>query len=92
MKGKPNEKKLKRALLQRALGFYGEDISEEYETGDEGERMVKRKINRKFYPPDLSAVRELLGKVEPASAETMSDEDLERERERLLAELREELK
>jgi hypothetical protein len=82
-----NDGKLKEALLKRALGFYCEDVSEEYEAGDGGERMVKRKVNRKFYPPDLGALRELLGK-EPVMTE-MSDEELESERDRLLAELKE---
>ena len=86
-----NETDLKKAMVKRALGFYSTDTVEEYENGEEGEKLVKRKVSRKFNPPDLNALRELLGR-ESAAAADMSDEELSAEREELLARLREEIK
>jgi len=83
-----NEDRLKAALLSRALGFYGEDVNEEYNVEEDGgERMVRKKITKKYYPPDLSALNILLGKEPEISG--MSDGELEAERERLINELRE---
>ncbi|MDR1093529.1 MAG: hypothetical protein LBL66_05210 [Clostridiales bacterium] len=90
MDGQIDDIKLKDVFLKRALGFYSEDVTEEYENDETGERLVKRKVNRKFNLPDLSALRELLGK-EAAGLAEMSDAELERERERLISELRSEM-
>ena len=46
-------------------------------------KLVKRKVTKKNVPPDLSAIRILL--EGSGGAETMSDEELEAERARLLA-------
>ena len=79
--------KLKEALLKRALGFYIWERNYEYEVDGEKERLVKRKSNKKYIPPDLSALRALLAD-KGFDAQDLSDEELERERERLIAELR----
>ena len=89
-----DENKLKSALLKRALGYISEDVVEEYETGggeDVGEmqRLVKRKVTKKYNPPEMDALKQLI-KNEPGIAD-LTDEELEAERVKLLAELEKEL-
>ena len=73
------------AIRKVALGFSLEEITEEY-TAENGElKLVKRKETKKDVPPDLKAVRLLL---EQRDFTTLSDEELEHERQRLLQELK----
>ncbi len=82
------EDKLTEAITKVALGFSVEEITEEYAADGEGElKLVKRKETRKDVPPDLKAVRLLW---EERDLMKLSDEELERERRRLLEELRRE--
>ncbi len=82
------EEAIKRAILKVALGFSLEEVTEEYGV-DEGElRLVKRRETRKDVPPDLKAVKLLLDGNGDYSA--LSDEELEREKQRLLSQLKEE--
>ena len=84
-------KKLQEALLNKALGYTTQEIVEEYGyTGDEFV-LQKRKTSTKSYPPDLSALQLLLDKeVEETDAiERMSDEELKKEKERLINLLKE---
>ena len=50
-------------------------------------RLVKRKETKKDVPPDLKAAMLLMGKKDYAA---LSDDELESERDRLLAQLKEE--
>ena len=53
-------------------------------------RMVKRKVVSKNVPPDVAAAKLLLeAEGESASLKGLSDEDLEREKQRLLLLLKE---
>ena len=91
MRDSKNDKKLKEALLNKALGYTAQEIVEEYGyTGDEFV-LQKRKTSTKSYPPDLSALQMLLEKEvkESSDIEKMSDEELEEEKERLLKLLKE---
>lgn len=91
MKETKDQKKLKEALLNKALGYTTQEIVEEY--GYTGEEFVlqKRKTSTKSYPPDLSALQILLEKEvkEPSEIELMTDEELAKEKERLLKMLKE---
>ena len=91
MKESKDSKKLKEALLNKALGYTTQEIVEEY--GYTGEEFVlqKRKTSTKSYPPDLSALQILLEKEvkELSDIEKMSDEELEKEKERLIKLLKE---
>lgn len=86
-----NTKKLKEALLNKALGYTTQEVVEEY--GYSGDEFVlqKRKTSTKSYPPDLSALQILLDKEvkEPNELEKMSDEELKLEKERLIKLLKE---
>ena len=84
-------KKLQEALLNKALGYTTQEIVEEYGyTGDEFV-LQKRKTSTKSYPPDLSALQLLLDKEvkETNDIESMSDEELRKEKERLINMLKE---
>ena len=52
--------------------------------------VVKRKVTSKHYPPDISALKAYLEMAsEGENLALLSDEELEREKERLLKELEE---
>ena len=85
---------LSSALLQKATGLEVDEVVEEYchdsETDDL--RLVKRKVTKKQLPPDIQAVRALLEYYGDNCADeysAMSDEELVKERDRLLKILRE---
>lgn len=82
------EDKIKEAILRVALGYSLEEVTEEYDAKDGDLRLIKRKETRKDIPPDLKAVKLLLEEGTDYSA--LSDEDLEREKQRLLKQLKEE--
>ena len=88
---KKSQKKIKQALLDKALGYTTQEIIEEY--GISGEEFVlqKRKTSTKTYPPDLSALQMLLGEnqVDGSKYTTFSKEELEQEKTRLIKLLKE---
>ncbi len=79
-----NEEKLKikDALIKKAIGFFAEDVTEEYNGDGEEIKLIKKKVTKKYVPPDISAIKLLIGDVEK-SVESMTDEELEEERQRL---------
>ena len=81
------EEGVKEAILKVALGFSVEEVTEEYGVEDGELRLVKRKETRKDVPPDLKAAMLLVGEKDVKS---MSDRELEQEKKRLLAQLKEE--
>ena len=53
-----NEEEIKQALLKKALGYESDEIVEEYSTDEKGNSFLcKRKITKKFTPPDISALK-----------------------------------
>lgn len=88
---KKREEKVGEALLKVALGCRVEEVTEEYAEVDGELKLTKRRETKKDIPPDLKAVQMLLAaKEDGADYAAMSDEQLNAERERLLATLREE--
>ena len=87
---KKKEEKVGEALLKVALGCRVEEVTEEYAEVDGELKLTKRRETKKDIPPDLKAVQMLLAaKEDGADYAAMSDEQLNAERERLLAALRE---
>lgn len=87
-----NENEIKEALVKKALGFESDEIVEEYSTDENGKPiLVKRKITKKFNPPDLTALKFLFDKSDLSEDEIskMTDEQLLKERDRLLQLLKE---
>lgn len=79
--------KIADALLKVALGFQVAEVTEEYAEVDGALKLTKRKRTKKDVPPDLKAVQMLLGE-NGGAMENMSDEELEAEKQRLLAALK----
>ena len=78
----------KDALIKKALGYDATEIVEEYVSNDDGEiKLSKKKVTKKNVPPDLTALKMLLN--DDDDLKTMSDEELEKEKIRLLKLLKE---
>lgn len=78
-----DEKRIRSALLKKALGYNFKEVTEEYVSGDNGEIMLnKKRVVVKNVPPDMAAIKYLLEEeVEPLSQ--LTDEQLFAEKERL---------
>lgn len=78
--------KLKKALKKRALGYDSTEITEEYTENQEGVvKMVKRKVVSKNVPPDVSAAKLYLDMCqEEGDIKSMTDSELESEKQRLI--------
>ena len=81
MQGK---ERLEDALLKVALGFQVAEVTEEFAEVNGELKLTKRKRIKKDVPPDLKAVQLLLGENGGAGVETLSDDELEAERQRLI--------
>ena len=86
---KKKEEKISDALLKVALGYQVAEVTEEYAEIDGELKLTKRKKTKKDVPPDLKAVQLLLAAENEGDYGGWSDEDLQAEKERLLAELKE---
>ena len=87
-----DEEQIKDALLKKALGYESDEIVEEYTTDENGQSILsKRKITKKFNPPDINALRFLLEQSSLYDDEIshMTDKELIKERDRLLQLLKE---
>ena len=81
------DEKIADTVRRVALGFRIEEVTEEYGVEDGELKLVKRKETRKDVPPDLKAVKIL---IEDTDYSALSDDELEREKIRLLKRLEEE--
>lgn len=87
-----DEDKIRKALLKKALGYDANEVVEEYSFDEEGElKLSKKKVTKKHYSADISAVKVLLDRYYKTYEDevlTMSDEALENEKNRLLQQLK----
>ena len=89
MKRKVNEEKLiKDALIRKAMGYEAKESSEEYSLDVEGrEVLVKKKVSKKYFPPDMAALKLLIEKFFPnldIDLSSLTDEELTAERDKIL--------
>lgn len=83
-KRKIKEKDFKDALIKKALGYDATEIIEEYVSSEEGEiKLTKKKVTTKNVPPDITALKILMEGTEKDVA-SLTDEELEKEKIRLL--------
>ena len=83
------DEEILKSLLQRAKGYSYNEVQEEFAVREDGEMaLVKRKVLEKYCPPDSSALKTYLELSQDKSFADLSDEELERERRRLLKELK----
>ena len=81
------DKKLANSLYKKAVGYTVTEKTMEY--SPEGE-VVKKKVTSKHFPPDISALKAYLELISSEEDyESMTDEELAREKQRLLKELEE---
>lgn len=85
---------IKEALLKKALGYMSDEIVMEFSLNEDGQEILnKKKVTKKYCPPDISAVKILLEKFNTCiddEISNMTDEELEQEKNRLLQLLKEE--
>ena len=88
------EERIKKALLKKAVGYSTKEEIVEFTRDDAGAEVVsKRKVSKKHIPPDISALRLLIEHFYSnkfQDVQTMSDEELQREREKIIELLKEE--
>ncbi len=73
-------------LKKKATGYVADEIQEEYSVKEEGAmQLVKRKVTKKYFPPDSVALKAYIELNEQkGSVQAMSDTELQKEKERLL--------
>lgn len=81
------EEKIGEALMKVALGYQIAEVTEEYAEVDGALKLTKRKKTKKDVPPDLKAVQLLLATENEGDISLLSDDELEKERQRLLTAL-----
>jgi len=87
------EDKLKKALLRKATGYDACEITKEFSIENGKETLSKKKVTRKHFSPDLTALKLLVEKFYPSfdlDVKSMSDEELLLEKNRILKLLEEE--
>ena len=83
---------LDNALFNRAIGFSKDDVTEEYSMVEDKLTLIKKKLNSKYYPPELKAIEMLMEKYGLNSDNTYEAytlEELQQEKEKLLKMLEE---
>ena len=79
------KKKITQALVKKAIGFDTVETVEEFAETDGELRLLKRKVTTKSVPPDVSAAKLLMDMQSNEHDITdMTDEELEKERQRLI--------
>ncbi len=73
----------KKALIKKALGYDAIETVEEYADSDGEIKLLKKKVTKKNVPPDVTALKLLL-ESEQTPVSSMSDEQLEQEKKRLI--------
>ena len=87
MKEKDFKSSIEKMLLKKAMGYKVKENVDEYASVGEEMKLVKRRITTKYVSPDLAAAKTLLelnGREEQNDLSYLSDEQLLRERTRLL--------
>lgn len=75
-------------LLKKAMGYKIKETTDEFVVIDDEVKLTKRKVNVKYYPPDLNAIELLLQKNNDYNnLKTLSNEQLEEEKLKLIKKL-----
>ena len=80
------------ALFNRAIGFSKDEITEEYSIVDDKLTLIKKKLNSKYYPPELKAIEMVMDKYglnKDEMYEKYSLVELEEEKNKLIKMLKE---
>lgn len=84
------EKEVFEALYKKAIGYDCDEEVFEYVVTDGENKLIRKKVTRKHVPPDIPSAKLLLERISTGeSFSDLSDEDLEKEKQRLLKILKE---
>lgn len=78
------KKKIDSILMKKATGYFVEEKVEEFDRENE---VIKRKISRKYIPPDTTAIKAVLERSEENPLKDYTDKQLAELKTRLLSEL-----
>lgn len=84
------KEKIEKALMKKAMGYDFEESVEEFSLDEENGKYkpCKKRISKKHMPPDIPAMKALLSLCDNSSKyDLMTEEELLKERARLLQEL-----
>lgn len=84
------QNKIKKALTKKAVGYQTKEVVEEYQEDEGILRLTKKRITKKHVPPDTQAARIVLEAIEEKPIDSMTDEELEAEKQKLIKILKEE--
>lgn len=89
-----DKQKIEQALFKKAMGYDFEESVEEFCLDEENGKYkpIKKRVSKKHMPPDIPAMKALLSMSENQNNkyDLMTEEELLKERTRLLNELMEE--
>ena len=84
------EEKIKQALTKKAVGYSAKEVVEEYQDDDGVLKLTKKRVTKKHVPPDTQAAKMVIeGFLGQDTLESMTDEQLENEKIRLIKTLKE---
>lgn len=78
------KKKIDSILMKKATGYFVEEKVEEFDRENE---VTKRKVSKKYIPPDTTAIKAVLERAQVNPLEGYTDEQLAELKKRLLREL-----
>ena len=80
-----DNEEIKKALIKRAVGYTAEEVVSEYSDDNGVMKMVRKKVSKKNVPPEVSALKLLLDDLKDDCLNTLSDDELVKEKDRLLS-------
>lgn len=84
------DEEILKTLLKKATGYSHDEVQEEYSVKEDGEIvMTKRKVTKKYYPPDNVSLKAYLELADGKSIDEYTDEELQIEKNRLMKQLKE---
>lgn len=78
------KKKIDSILMKKATGYFVEEKVEEFDRENE---VTKRKVSKKYIPPDTTAIKAVIERTAENPLAGYTDEQLEQLKHRLLTEL-----
>ena len=83
------DEKILKTLYKRATGYTKDEVVEEYSVTDGEMELGKRKVTKKYYPPDNRALKAYMELSSDDDLSKVYEETLIKEKTRLLKELKE---
>ncbi len=84
------KEKINRAIAKKAVGYNALEVVEEYQDDEGVLKLTKKKVTKKHFPPDTQAAKLMMEQLPSNVIIDMTDEELEKEKQRLLKKLQEE--